>query len=115
MKTSTKLWIGVIALIILSPLGLILPAKFGAGSAWGEWSAEEMQKMVGYAPSGMSRVSELWNAPLPDYAFRGQEDSPLPALSLSYIVSAIVGAAAVAALTILIGRILARSEHSDAP
>ena len=115
MKTSTKLWIGLIALVILSPLGLILPAKLGAGSAWGEWSADEIHKMAGCVPSGMSKISEIWKAPLPDYAFRGQEDSSLPALSFSYIVSSILGAAAVVTLTILIGRVLARREHSDAP
>ncbi|HUV04044.1 MAG TPA: PDGLE domain-containing protein [Armatimonadota bacterium] len=115
MKTATKLWIGLIALVILSPLGLILPAKLGTGSAWGEWSADEIHKMVGYVPSGMSRVSEFWKAPLPDYAFRGQENPSLRALSLSYVVSGILGAAAVAVLTILIGRTLVRREHSDAP
>jgi len=109
MKTSTKLWIGLIALVILSPLGLILPAKLG------EWSADEIHKMAGCVPSGMSKISEIWKAPLPDYAFRGQEDSSLPALSFSYIVSSILGAAAVVTLTILIGRVLARREHSDAP
>lgn len=112
MKTTTKLLIGLVALVMLSPLGLILPAKLGAGSAWGEWSANEIQKMVGYVPSRMSRISELWNAPLPDYAFRGQESAALPVLSLSYIASAALGAAAVIGLTVLIGRVLARRERT---
>ena len=32
MKTAAKLWIGLLALVVLSPLGLILPARLGAGS-----------------------------------------------------------------------------------
>jgi len=111
MSAGAKLWIGLAVLIALSPLGLIIPAKFGAGSAWGEWSAEELDKLVGYVPAGMSRISELWNAPLPDYALKGQESAPMHALSLSYILSAVLGVAAVVGLTILIGRILARREE----
>ena len=73
MRTTRKLWIGLGALIVLSPLGLILPARFGAGTAWGEWSAEELRKLVGYVPKGMSAG---WNAPLPDYVARGRENAP---------------------------------------
>ncbi len=37
MKITTKFLIGIAVLIVLSPLGLILPEHFKAGSAWGEW------------------------------------------------------------------------------
>ena len=114
MKATTKLWIGLAALVMLSPLGLILPAKFGAGSAWGEWSGEEMEKLVGYLPSGMSRLADLWKAPMPDYALKGQEKAPLSALSASYILSAVLGVAVVAGVAILLGKALARRERSDA-
>lgn len=114
MKTSTKLWIGIVAMIFLSPLGLILPAKFNAGSAWGEWSAEEIRKLVGYVPAGMSRLGERWKAPLPDYAFKGQESASLHSLSLSYIASAILGVAIVVGVTILVGKVVARREKSNA-
>ena len=56
MKIITKLWIGLGVLIILSPLGIILPEHFKAGSAWGEWGADEMQKLVGYIPQGLEKV-----------------------------------------------------------
>lgn len=110
-----KLWIGLAALIVLSPLGLIIPARFGAGSAWGEWSADELDKMVGYAPDGMSGIADLWHAPMPDYALKGQESAPLQTLSLSYVLSAAVGVAVVVTLTLLLGRMLARREDKDAP
>ena len=114
MKTTTKLWIALAALIVLSPLGLVLPAKLNAGSAWGEWSSEEMRKLVGYVPAGMSRLAQSWKAPLPDYALKGQERAPLHALSVSYAASAILGVALVAGITVLIGKALARRERSDA-
>ena len=65
MKTITKFLIGLVVLIILSPLGVILPEHFKAGSAWGEWGSDEMQKLVGYVPTGLAKLSGLWSAPLP--------------------------------------------------
>ena len=113
MKTITKLWIALLILVVLSPLGLILPAWLGAGSAWGEWSSEEISKLVGYVPSGMEHVAQLWKAPMPDYALPGQENAPLSALSASYIFSGIIGVAVIVALTLLIGKVLARRENSE--
>ena len=114
MKATTKLWLALLALVVLSPLGLIVPARLAAGSAWGEWSAEEIGQLVGYLPSGMARLANLWKAPMPDYAFRGQEQAPLPALSISYIISGLLGVAAVVAVAILLGKALARRERPDA-
>jgi hypothetical protein len=110
MKTVNKLWIALIVLIILCPLGLILPDKMGAGSAWGEWGADEMEKMVGYVPAGMKKLADVWNAPMPDYAFRGQEEAPLKTLSVSYIVSGVVGVLVVSIITLILGRIIGRRE-----
>ena len=79
MKLIIKCWIGIAVLIILSPLGLILPEHFKAGSAWGEWGIDGMQKLVGYVPGGLEKLSSLWNAPVPDYALKGWEEKGLPA------------------------------------
>ncbi len=114
MQTITRLWIGLIALVLLSPLGLILPAEFGARSAWGEWSADEMQSLVGYVPRGMEQLSTIWHAPMPDYAMRGQEHASLHSLSVSYILSGLMGMALVVLLSVLIGRVLAKRENYDA-
>ena len=108
MKLITKLWIGIVALIIISPLGLLLPEHFKAGSAWGEWGASEMQKLVGYIPRGLEKLSSLWNAPIPDYAFKGWEEKGLPRLSFAYIMSAVIGIAIVAVVVLIIGKILAK-------
>ena len=107
MKITMKLWIGMVVLILLSPLGLILPEHFKAGSAWGEWGADEMQKLVGYVPKGLEKLAGLWNAPIPDYAFKGWEEKGLSYLSFAYIVSAVSGIVIIVAAMYLIGKLLA--------
>jgi hypothetical protein len=108
MKVTTKLWIGLAMLIVLSPIGLILPEHFKAGSAWGEWGADEMQKLVGYIPQGLEKLASLWSAPIPDYAFKGWEEKGLPRLSFAYIISAIVGIGLTVLLVMGIGKLLAK-------
>ena len=111
MTLTNKFWIGLGVLIVLSPLGLILPDHFKAGSAWGEWGADEMRKLVGYVPQGLEKLSSLWNAPMPDYAFKGWEGKPLTDMSFAYIVSAIVGIAIIAGITSFLGKALARDNE----
>jgi len=108
MKLITKLWIGIAVLIVLSPLGLILPEHFKSGSAWGEWSADEIQKLVGYIPQGLEKLSSLWSAPIPDYAFKGWEEKSLPHLSFAYIMSAVIGITIVVVVVLIIGKILTK-------
>ena len=108
MKITTKFLIGIAVLVVLSPLGLILPEHFKAGSAWGEWGTDEMQKLVGYVPKGLVKLSSFWNAPMPDYAFKGWEGKGLPHLSFAYIISAIVGIGIIVLVMMGIGKLLAK-------
>lgn len=108
MKITTKLWIGLAVLIILSPLGLILPEHFKAGSAWGEWGADEMQTLVGYIPQGLEKLSSVWNAPIPDYAFLGWAEKGLPQLSFAYIISAVVGMGVTMLVVMGIGKLVVK-------
>lgn len=108
MKITTKLWIGIAILIALSPIGLILPEHFKAGAAWGEWGADEMQRLVGYIPQNLAKLSSIWNAPLADYCLKGWEEKGLGGLSLAYIASALIGIAVVLAVTLLAGKLLAK-------
>ncbi|HNX59793.1 MAG TPA: cobalt transporter CbiM [Spirochaetota bacterium] len=77
----------VIALICLSPIGLL-----ATGTAWGEWGLDEIGKVIsngkelGFVPSGMEK-GFAFNPFFPDYEVHG-----LPAWT-GYIVSAIIGAA----------------------
>jgi cobalt/nickel transport protein len=91
MKHYRPFWIALVAMALASPIGLYLPEVLRAGTAWGEWSVEEVQRLVGYTPSGMEKLAEFWRAPMPDYALPGQGEAPLARRGLSYILSAVVG------------------------
>lgn len=108
MKITTKLWIGIASLIILSPLGLLLPEYFKSGGAWGEWGTDAIKDLVGYIPQGLKKLSNFWSAPMPDYVFKGWEEKSLPHLSFAYIISAIGGIAIIVIVVSFIGRILAK-------
>ncbi|MFH1097467.1 MAG: PDGLE domain-containing protein [Candidatus Desantisbacteria bacterium] len=108
MKITTKLWIGMAILILLSPLGLILPEHFKAGAAWGEWDVEEMQKLVGYIPQGLKKIASIWNAPMPDYAFKGWGEKSLLHMSFAYIVSAVIGIGATVLIVLGTGKFLTK-------
>lgn len=108
MKTTTKLWIGIAVLIALSPLGITIPEYFKAGAAWGEWGTEEIKELTGYIPRGLEKLASLWNAPVPDYAFKGWENAGLSKLSVGYIASGAIGVLLVVGCAYLIGKLLSK-------
>jgi hypothetical protein len=110
MKLIAKFWIGLGVLIILSPLGLLLPEHFKAGSAWGEWGADEMQTLVGYIPQGLEKLSSLWSAPIPDYAFKGWAGKSIISLSFAYIFSAVLGILLCVGAVLVLGKFLSKKE-----
>ena len=110
MTTTKKLWIGIGILALLSPLGLILPSLFGAGGAWGEWSAEEFNKLVGYVPEGMRKLAHLWKSPLKDYTVPGQTQG-LARKGLGYVLTAFIGVAITAGLAYCIANVLGRKNR----
>jgi cobalt/nickel transport protein len=112
MKTTTKLWIGVAVLAVLSPIGLYLPHAFKAGPAWGEWNADTTKGLVGYAPAGLKKLSTVWHALLPGYAFNGAEQAGSKYIGFAYIISAVVGIALIAGVAFLIGKLLAKKENN---
>lgn len=111
-RTVRKLWIGIGILVLLSPLGIIIPNYLGAGGAWGEWSLEQIEKMAGFAPEGMKRMADIWKAPMTNYAVPGQAAGPVHS-SLGYIVAGIMGISATAGLMYLITRLLVRKDGSS--
>ncbi len=88
-----RLFAALLVMAVLTPLGLYLPRILSAGSAWGEWGIAEIRQMIGYEPAGMKKNADAWKAPLRNYALPGQETAPLSRLSLSYVLSALVGTA----------------------
>src|SRR6266545_893278 len=104
-RITRSLWIGLAVLMIASPLGLL-----AAGTAWGEWSAEDFTTQQGRqaiaqasggqlppsapsqgpgsggSPSRLAQLSSIWTAPIPDYA-----PGWMKSASFGYILSAMIG------------------------
>lgn len=87
-KTRSKAVYGLIAaLVCLTPIGLL-----AAGTAWGEWGADEIKTVftggnaLGYVPQGMQNGLSFKSL-LPDYAISGLPDF------MGYILSAVIGIA----------------------
>jgi cobalt/nickel transport system permease protein/cobalt/nickel transport protein len=102
MDTMVRnLAIGMILLIIFVPLGLL-----AAGTAYGEWETEELKDKVGYVPSGLEALSDLWHPLMKDYNIPNGpsfQDSKLVA-SAAYILSAVIGVIVSGSLLYFIGK-----------
>lgn len=62
-RTLRIAWIGIFFLVVLTPAGLFAP-----GTAWGEWSRTELERLgLGYIPSGFDRLAGIWSAPIARY------------------------------------------------
>ncbi|MCC7265509.1 MAG: cobalamin biosynthesis protein [Candidatus Latescibacteria bacterium] len=109
-RFQKKLCLGLMAMVLLSPLGLVLPARFGAGDAWGEWSTGTLAQLLGYVPAGLRRYADLWPAPIPDYNLGG-EGASTGLLLASYIASGLVGIAAAGLAVYGLSRLLVRHER----
>ncbi len=107
-KMQVKLWIGLAIMALLTPLGLLLPERFKAAGAWGEWSTEGLAKLVGFVPEGLRKLSALWGAPLPDYGLAGRGASPALRI-LSYLLSGMMGILIVGAVIYLLLRLIIKN------
>ena len=106
-RATRPLWIGLAALMILTPLGLL-----AAGTAWGEWSAEDFANAQtraaisnasqnyappAAAPAGLAKLSSVWTAPMPDYAPPFMRDA-----AFGYVMSALLGAGLIIGVVLVI-------------
>jgi cobalt/nickel transport system permease protein len=120
MQAVTRMAIVLGVLVVLTPIGLFLPAAFNAGDAWGEWAPEDVPAQFtehtgqpGYIPGRMERLNAIWQAPLPDYALPGLESAPLWQLSLVYIGCGFAGVLALWLLIVGLGKLFSRKEPDD--
>ncbi len=117
-RVTRPLWIGLAALMVLTPLGLL-----ATGAAWGEWGPQDFtdeqargqitaasrnQAPPARTPQGLERLSSIWTAPIPDYAppFMRSE-------SFGYIMSAMFGVGLIILTVLLIGRIVWRKRKPE--
>jgi cobalt/nickel transport protein len=108
-RFQKKLWIGLAIMALLTPLGIYLPEKFKSGDAWGEWGTDKIRELLGYVPGGLKKLSDFWKAPVPDYNFGG-ENAAMSTQIISYILSGIIGIAAVALVIYLITKFVIKHE-----
>ncbi len=92
---------------LLTPLGIILPEKFGAGGAWGEWGIEKLEKLLGFVPEGLRKLNDLWKAPVRDYNFGGPGASRTLQV-LSYVASGFLGIGVCVLLVFIISRFMTK-------
>jgi cobalt/nickel transport protein len=107
-KLQKKILVILLLLCFLTPMGILLPAFFNTGDAWGEWSAQTVKELVGYVPKGLEKYSDIWKAPLPDYSVK-REDSSIVHRSGYYLVSGIIGATVTYIAMLLITGLIIRN------
>lgn len=108
-KLQKKILIILLTLCLLTPLGILLPAFFNAGDAWGEWSAQTLKDLVGYVPKGLAKYSETLNSPLTDYTLNVADKSVVHQ-SGYYLVCAVIGATLTYIVMLLISKLIIRNE-----
>ena len=106
-KLQKKILVILLLLCLLTPVGILLPAFFNTGDAWGEWSAQTVKELVGYVPKGLAKYSDTWKAPFPDYSFK--EDPSVVHRSGYYLVSGIIGATITYIVMLIICRFIIRN------
>jgi cobalt/nickel transport system permease protein len=101
LPSCRKLWLGLAALLILTPLGIV-----ASGSAWGEWSAAELSQRLhnASAPAGLSGLSTFWTAPLARYA-----PAFIRSDSFGYLVSAMLGVGIIILITVALSSVFGRA------
>jgi cobalt/nickel transport system permease protein len=100
-KPLTWLWASLGVLILLTPIGVLAP-----GTAWGEWSAEQLKSQLGFVPTGLEQIGSRWTASIPGYAPEFIRN-PL----LGYLFAALVGVALVVGVTWGLAKLLARGDR----
>ncbi len=106
-RFQKKLWIGLLVMAFLTPLGILLPQKFNAEGAWGEWGIEKLDKLIGFVPEGLKKLADVWKAPVRDYNFGAAGASKTPQM-VSYIASGILGIGACILIVLIISRFIAK-------
>jgi hypothetical protein len=106
-RFQKKLWTGLLIMALLTPLGILLPEKFKAEAAWGEWGAEKLEKLLGYVPEGLRKLADFWRAPIPDYNVGG-EGASMTLQAISYIVSGLLGIGVCAIIVYTVSRFMAK-------
>jgi|RhiMetdeSRZDD1v2_1073273.scaffolds.fasta_scaffold384817_3 cobalt/nickel transport protein len=110
-KNYHKLWMGLGLLLLLSPLGLLLPELAKARGAWGEWGVGELRSMLGYVPAKLESLQGVWKAILRDYSILGLQ-KPWQT-KLAYLACGAIGASVIIVICFALGKWLSIPEDSE--
>jgi hypothetical protein len=105
-----KLSLGLLALALLTPLGLVLPRVFHAEGTWGEWGPEHLRKTLGYVPERLGRSAHVWHAPAAGYSF-SKDGACLASQLFFYIIAGLAGITIIALAVVLLARIVRTNER----
>lgn len=108
-RFQRKAFIGLLALAVLSPLGIILPKAFHSEGPFGEWGPEYFGRALGYVPEGIKRGVDLWHAPAQGYTFL--KDACFVSQLLFYVASGLLGLLLAGLLVFLLARMGRRDER----
>jgi hypothetical protein len=103
-KTLKVCIIALAVLVVLCPIGLL-----AVGTAYGEWGPDDIKDMVGYVPTGLQQLSDLWHPLLPDYDF-GEGHDTVPQQAPGYYASAIIGVLLCAGIVYGAGTLIAKKD-----
>ena len=109
-KLQKKILVILLLLCLLTPVGILLPAFFNTGDAWGEWSAQTVKDLVGYIPPGLAKYSNVWKAPLTDYKIN-IADKSMVHQSGYYIVCGIIGATVTFIVMLIVTRLIVKNRE----
>jgi cobalt/nickel transport protein len=107
-KLLKRIIITLVVLVMLTPVGILLPMFVDAGDAWGEWSARTMAKLIGYVPWGLAKYEGIWKAPLAGYT-SGGHDTTVISQSFQYLISGVIGAALTLAVAYVVSKMIIRN------
>jgi hypothetical protein len=107
MKKHKWFWLTLLALALISPIGLL-----ANGTAWGEWGKNEIGQVAGFVPAGLAKLSGWYKALMPDYNVRGWEGFTKSAVG--YIMSALLGIALISGIVFVVTKAATRSEKPSA-
>jgi len=108
-KFQKKLWIGLLIMALLTPLGILLPERFNAEGAWGEWGTDKLEKLLGFLPEGLKKLTDIWKAPVPGYNFGGEGASKTLQV-ISYIASGLLGIGVCVLIVFIISRFISKHD-----
>ncbi len=106
-----RVWIGLLALLALCPLGLL--AK---GSAWGEWDAQELSNQI--AMHGQTAYIPKNAMSLDEKSFKGAsglQDYASERGSKGYLTAAFLGAGLILCIVGIVGKIFMKQKSISAP